>query len=155
MIPSTIQEHLTQHHPGYEHHHHQLAGSAQELAAAEHVTGYRVAKPVIVRVRGQAAIAVVSAAQRVRLGALEEAMGAPVELVPEDEFARWFGPCERGAEPALAMFGLPILVDAHLAGERKIVMPAGTHEDAVVLDVERWLACERAQTVPDLGAPIH
>jgi Ala-tRNA(Pro) deacylase len=155
MIPSAIESHLREHHPGFEHHPHRSSATAQELAAAEHVTGYRVAKPVVVRSGDRAAIAVVSAAQRVRLPALERAMGAPVELVGEAEFAGWFKPCEPGAEPALALFGLPILVDAHLAREERIVMPAGTHEDAVVLDVERWLACERAQTVPELGAPLH
>lgn len=155
MIPSAIEAHLRQHHPGYQHHQHSNAPTAQDLAAAEHVSGYRVAKPVIVRIGDKAAIAVVSAAQRVRLGALEEALGSGVELVAEDEFAPWFAPCERGAEPALAMFGLPILVDAHLARERRVVMPAGTHEDAVVLDVDRWIECEHVQMVPDLAAPPH
>jgi Ala-tRNA(Pro) deacylase len=155
MIPSVIETHLQQHHPGFEHHQHAVAGSAQDLAAAEHVSGYRVAKPVIVKIGGKPAMVVVSAAHNVRLGAIEEAMGAEVQLVPEQEFAAWFTPCERGAEPALAMFGLPILVDAHLASERKIVMPAGTHEDAVVIDVPRWLECEKVQTIPDLAAPLH
>src|SRR5512141_708148 len=146
MIPSVIEAHLQQHHPGFEHHHHRLAATAQDLAAAEHVSGHRVAKPVVVRIGDKAAIAVVSAAQRVRLSALEEAMGSNVELVGEDEFASWFTPCERGAEPALAMLGPPMLVDAHLARETKVIMPAGTRDDAGVREVGRWLECERAQT---------
>lgn len=155
MIPSVIEAHLRQHHAGFQHHHHLAASTAQDLAAAEHVSGYRVAKPVILRIGGDPAIAVVSAAERVRVAALEEAMGKPVELVAEDEFAPWFEPCERGAEPPLAMFGLPILVDAQLAQEPRVVMPCGTHEDAVVVDVPRWLECEHVQAMPDLGAPLH
>lgn len=155
MIPVAIQEHLRQHHPGFEHHPHASAATAQDLAAAEHVTGHRVAKPVVVRIGDAPALAVVSAAERVRLSALEEALGRPVELVPEGEFAAWFTPCESGAEPPLAMFGLPIFVDAELAGARRLLMPAGTHQDAVVVDVDRWLECEQVQTMPDLGAPMR
>jgi Ala-tRNA(Pro) deacylase len=121
----------------------------------EHVSGYRVAKPVVVRIDGDPVIVVVAAAEHVRLGALEEATGRRVELVPEWEFVGWFPACELGAEPPLAMFGLPILVDGTLARADRILMPAGTHEDAVVIDTARWLECEHVQTIPDLGAPLQ
>ena len=42
MIPAMIETHLRERHSVYEHHRHAVAMSAQELAAAEHVTGYRV-----------------------------------------------------------------------------------------------------------------
>lgn len=155
MIPALIEAHLQQHHLGYVLHHHRPASTAQDLAAAEHVTGHCVAKPVVLRMGEQPAIAVVSAAQRVRLSALEEATGLPVELVPESEFAEWFAPCENGAEPPLSVFGLPILVDARIAGEERLLMPGGTHEDSIVVDTGEWMRCEAVQTIPDLGAPMH
>ncbi len=151
MIPATIEEHLRTHHQGYEHHHHTVAMSAQALAQAEHVSGHRVAKPVVVRVGGRRAMAVVSAADRVRLSVLEEATGAPVDLVPEHEMTTWFSSCEIGAEPPFAVFGLPIFVDAQLLQEKRLVMPAGTYEDAVIVDTDEWARCERVQEIPNLG----
>jgi Ala-tRNA(Pro) deacylase len=154
MIPTIVQAHLRQRHPGFEHHVHPAVMTAQELAAAEHVSGRRVAKPVIVKLDGQLAIAVVGATEKLNLAALEEATGTSVELVPEGEFARRFEPCEAGAEPPLAIFGFPIFADERLEREHTLVMPAGTHEDAVLLDAHEWLACEKVQPVANLGLRV-
>ena len=154
MIPIMVEAHLRQKHQGYEHHVHTPAMSAQELAAAEHVSGRRVAKAVILRLDGQLAIAVVGAAEKLNLGAIEEATGMTAELVPELEFAPRFEPCEAGAEPPFALFGLPIFMDEKLERERTLVMPAGTHEDAVLLDTHQWMTCERVQPVANLGVRV-
>lgn len=155
MIPTMIQAHLRLHHQGSEHLTHEAVMTAQDLAAAEHVSGRHVAKSVIVRLDGQLAMAVVAATEKVNLAALEEALGVPAELVAEEEFAPRFEPCEAGAEPAFALFGLPIFVDQKLETERTLVMPAGTHEDAVVLDTREWLNCEKPQAIANLGVRVH
>jgi Ala-tRNA(Pro) deacylase len=152
MIPTTIEAHLRTYHGGFEHLVHESAMTAQDLAAADHVTGYRVAKPVVVRLGGELALAVVSAAEKVALGVLEEATGAQAELVPEAEFAQWFAPCDAGAEPALALFGLPIFADEKFLHADKVLMQAGTHEDSVVLDTHAWIREEKVQPVANLGA---
>jgi Ala-tRNA(Pro) deacylase len=154
MIPRPIESHLRESHRGYEHHTHRTAMSAQELAAAEHVSGHRVAKPVVVSLDGLLAFAVVAAADRVSLAALEEATGRPTELVPESEFSPRFQPCEAGAEPPLAMFGVPIFVDESLLKEKKLVMPGGTHEDAIVLDTGEWMRCEGVTPIAGLGTAM-
>jgi Ala-tRNA(Pro) deacylase len=151
MIPSMVEEHLRQRHHGFEHHLHRAAMTAQELAQAEHVKGRRVAKPVILRLGGELAIAVVAASDKVSLSALEEATGRPAELALESEFEGRFTPCEVGAEPPLAVFGLPIFVDAKLESEPRLVMPGGTHRDAVVLETREWMTCEGVQPVANLG----
>ncbi len=152
MIPALIETHLQSHHSGYEHHRHATAMTAQELAAAEHVSGYKVAKPVVVKLDGKLAFAVVAAAERVSLGMLEEATGAAAELVPETEFAALFTPCDSGAEPPLSLFGIPIFADEKFLHARKVMMPAGTHEDSVVLDTHEWIHCEKVQAIANLGA---
>jgi Ala-tRNA(Pro) deacylase len=151
MIPSMIKAHLHLKHQGFEHHVHPAVMTAQELAATEHVSGRRVAKPVVVRMAGNLALAVVAAPERLNLAALEEATGLRAELVAEDEFASRFEPCERGAEPPLALFGVPIFMDAKLENERTLLLPAGTHEDAILLDTHEWMACEKVQPVANLG----
>jgi len=151
MIPAVVDAHLREWYGAYQHHVHAIAATAQDLAAAEHVSGYRVAKPVVLRLDGELALAVVAATDRVNVGPLEEATNARAELVPEAEFAERFRPCDPGAEPPLAMFGVPIYVDDKLIRERTIVIPAGTHEDAAVIDTSEWIWCERVRTIVNLG----
>ncbi len=154
MIPEPIHRYLAEHHLAYEHLTHGRAVPAQRLAAAEHVPGDRVAKPVVVSLDGQLALAVVGATHRVDLEALRRAAGAErAELVPETAFADRFVPCEAGAEPALRFFGLPLWVDEALLREPWILMRGGTHEDAIRIETRAWLESEQARTVPRLGAP--
>jgi len=154
MIPSTVEAYLRRQHSGFAHHVHPVAMTAQERAAADHVTGKRVAKPVIVRLGGRLVMAVVRATDRLNLAALEEATGDAAELVGERDFAEKFSPCELGAEPPLALFGLPIFVDERLERVPTLVMPAGTHRDAVELDTNAWMRAEHAQPVANLGLPL-
>jgi Ala-tRNA(Pro) deacylase len=121
----------------------------------EHVSGRRVAKSVIVRLDGQLAIAVVGATEKLNLAALEEATGTAAELVPEGEFAARFEPCEAGAEPPFALFGVPIFADERLEREHTLVMPGGTHEDALLLDVHEWMSCEKVTPVANLGLRVR
>jgi Ala-tRNA(Pro) deacylase len=155
MIPEKIEAHLREHHTGFQHRWHRRAVSAQRLAAAEHVAGRKIAKPIIVDLGGQLAIAVVSASHRVNLAALEEATGAPARMVPESQFATLFQPCEPGAEPPLGMFGLPIYVDTELAHQPTLVMRGGTHEDTIEIDTQSWMRCEGARPVRQLGVALQ
>lgn len=151
MIPAIIERHLRERYGSFEHHVHRSAATAQELAAAEHLSGYRVAKVVVLDIGGELAMAVVAAPDRVNVAPLEEATGCAAELVAEPEFSPRFAPCETGAEPPLTIFGVPIFVDDKLLRERKIAMPAGTHEDAVVIDTSEWLWHEHVQPITNLG----
>jgi Ala-tRNA(Pro) deacylase len=152
MIPESIERYLEDHHLPFVHTTHARTVTAQRLAAAEHVPGDRVAKPVVVRIDGEIALAVVAATQRVDVEELAGALGARrVELVPEAEFEGRFAPCEAGAEPPLRLFGLPIYVDASLARMPRIVMRGGTHEDAIEVDTSEWMRSERATPIERLG----
>jgi Ala-tRNA(Pro) deacylase len=152
MIPERIDQYLREHQLPYTHSVHVRAVSAQRFAAAEHVSGDRIAKPVVVTVDGELALAVVAASQKVDTEELRRALGArSVELATEPAFEGRFAPCEVGAEPPLRMFGLPLYVDAALARARRIVMRGGTHEDAIELDTESWLRSEGATPVEHLG----
>lgn len=155
MLPTAVEQHLQAHHTGFKHTAHAEAVTASTLASVEHVTGRRVAKAVVVKLDGRPAIAVVSAAHKLSLAALEEATGASVELAPEQEMAALFQACEPGAEPPLSIFGLPIFVDEALTHQTTLVMPGGTHRDAVELDTHEWMSCESAQPVAQLGVPLQ
>jgi Ala-tRNA(Pro) deacylase len=153
MIPERIERYLVDHHLPFVHTRHVRAIAAQRFAAAEHVPGDRIAKPVVVSVDGELALAVVSATQRVDVDELARALGArEVRLAPESQFEKRFEPCEVGAEPPLRLFGMPIYVDAALARHPRLVMRGGTHEDAIEVGTDDWMSSERATPVEGLGA---
>jgi len=152
MIPEPVARYLSEHHLAYEHSVHRRAVAAQRLAAAEHVAGATVAKPVVVAVDGTLVIAVVSAADKVNVEVLRRVAGARTAvLASETEFAERFAPCEAGAEPPLGLFGLPIYVDASLVQRPWIVMRGGTHEDSLRVDTVAWMRSERVTPVEGLA----
>ncbi|HUL60811.1 MAG TPA: YbaK/EbsC family protein [Anaeromyxobacteraceae bacterium] len=151
MIPALVEAVLQTRYPGFEHRAHATAVTAQGLAAATHVSGRRVAKVVALRVDGELALAVIAATDRLNLAPLEEAIGARAELASEPEFSGRFWPCDAGAAPPLSMFGAPIFVDHKLMREQTLLMPAGTHEDAVALDTGAWAWGEHVQPIVGLG----
>ncbi|MGC3997782.1 MAG: YbaK/EbsC family protein [Anaeromyxobacter sp.] len=152
MIPDPVDHYLHTHHPSCEHSSHLRAVTAQRVAAAEHVSGTRLAKPVVVRLGERLVLAVIGADRKLDLEVLSAVCGGlPAELAPEQTFAERFAPCEPGAEPPLNMFGLPLYVDAALAREPWVVMRAGTHEDTVRMSTDEWLEQEDARVVEGLG----
>jgi Ala-tRNA(Pro) deacylase len=155
MIPERIESYMREHRLPYVHTTHVRAVAAQRFAAAEHVPGDRIAKPVVVSIDGQLALAVVSANQKVDVDELRHALGANrVDLVPEPQFEGRFAPCEVGAEPPLGLFGLPIYVDAALARAPRLLMRGGTHEDALEVDTHAWMRSEGAMPIERLGGFI-
>ncbi len=154
MIPASIESHLKNHHLSYQHHVHARAVPAQRLAAAEGVSGYQVAKTIVLNIDGELAIAVIAAAQRLDRDALEMALGtSDIQTAPEETFVDRFQPCEPGAEPPLCLFGLPIYVDATLAKEPSLMMRGGTHTDALQVITDAWIRAEQAVPIEGLGTP--
>ncbi len=152
MIPERIESYLKARHLTFEHRLHHRTVPAQMLAAAEHVSGGRIAKTVVVSLDGSLAIAVVPATEKVDLEALARATGsASVQIVPEASFAERFWPCEAGAEPPLGLFGMPIYVEKVLSREPSLIMRGGTHEDAISIDTAAWMSSEHVQIVEGLG----
>jgi Ala-tRNA(Pro) deacylase len=152
MIPVPIQDYLREHHIWFEPRPHRRAVAAQRLAAAEHVSGNQVAKVVVVRADGDLVMAVISASQHLNAERLRQVLGArQLMLAAEDAYSTHFQPCETGAEPPLALYGMPIFVDGTLALQPRLLMRAGTHEDAVEIYTDDWLLSERVRIVDGLG----
>lgn len=156
MIPAEVSVYLRNRSLFFYAHSHPRAVTMQEVARSEHVPGRRTAKPVVVALDGQLALAVVSASQRVDLDRLAEAAGVRhAEIVPEFAFAQLFFPCEPGAEPPLAMFGLPIYADEDLLAQPWLLMRAGSHVDSIEVLTASWMASEDVRPVRHLGIAEH
>ena len=124
----------------YEKHTHVKTYTAQGLAHEEHVSGYLVAKPVIVKGGSGFAMCVLSAPQHLDLRLAAEALGeSKVQLATEAEMAEVFKDCELGAEPPVgSMFGLKTVMDETLREDEFLVMQSGSHTESIKLRREDW-----------------
>ena len=122
--------------------HHPARYTAQEVAAAEHITGEEVAKVVVVKADDAFAMCVLPATYVLDMKRAKKALGAKsVRLATEEEIGGLFPDCEVGAMPPFgAEYNLPVYVEEHLSGDEQILVPAGTHEDSVLL---AWADYER------------
>jgi Ala-tRNA(Pro) deacylase len=129
---------------------HSPAYTAQEIAAAAHVGGYEMAKTVVVKLDGKLALAVLTAAEKLDLRALEEIAGARhAALATEAEFGHAFPGCELGAMPPFGnLYGMEVFVSPRLAADREIAFNAGSHTELIRLayrDFERLVRPRIAQ----------
>jgi Ala-tRNA(Pro) deacylase len=124
----------------YEKHLHPVAYTAQGLANVEHVSGYQVAKPVVVKCRAGFAMCAVAAPKQLDLKRVAAVLQEDdVRLANEAEMATLFPDCELGAEPPVGtLFGLKTVMDARLKDDEFVVMQAGTHREAVKIRREDW-----------------
>jgi Ala-tRNA(Pro) deacylase len=127
--------------------HHPQAYTAQEVARREHVSGHRVAKVVVVVADGRPVELILPASRRVNLGRVRSVLGArEARLATEEEMAACFRDCEVGAIPALRHWqDVAVLMDQALNVEGDIVFQAGTHQDAVRLNLRDWYEMVRPQ----------
>ncbi len=125
---------------GFEKHTHAVTYTAQHLADSEHVSGYMVAKPVVVKSPSGYAMCVLAAPKRLDTQRVARTLHeSEVRLATEAEMAELFPDCELGAEPPVgALFGLKTLMDAQLKDDAYLVMQAGTHREAIKMRREDW-----------------
>lgn len=131
---------LQQHGIKYEKDVHAKTYTAQELAHEEHVSGYMVAKPVIVKTASGFVMCVLPAPRHVSLTRVAELLGEKhVRLASESEMADLFPGCELGAEPPVgSMFGMKTVMDTELQEDESLVMQAGSHTEAIKIRREDW-----------------
>jgi Ala-tRNA(Pro) deacylase len=128
-----VKNYLDLQHVPYQHHVHSTAFTAQQLAAAERISGTLVAKTVVVKADDQFLMAVLPATAKVDTAALKSALNArELELATEREFQELFPDSDVGAMPPFGnLYELPVCAEESLARAEEIVFNAGTHEDAI------------------------
>jgi Ala-tRNA(Pro) deacylase len=138
MVPNRILAYLDAQDVPYFVRTHPRAVSSQYLAESLHVSGYDIAKTVLFEVDGQRWIGLIPGAARFNADSVRSALNArSVRLLDEREFQTAFPDCELGAEPPFGgLYMMPVLMDMSLRERDRIVVRAGTHEDAL----ELWTA---------------
>ncbi len=114
---------------------HADAFTAQDLAAAEHIPGRKVIKPVVVRADGQFVMCALPAPYRIDMAELKQQLQVEaVELADEHSLRSLFEDCELGAAPPIGrLYGMPTLMDESLFADDTVTFQAGTHSDAVTM----------------------
>lgn len=132
-ILTKLREHLDRNNVQYEVISHRQAFTAQEVAAAEHISGKELAKVVMMRSGKNFLMVVLPAPNRVDLEKAKGALGLPdLTLATEEEFAGLFPQCEPGAMPPFGnLYNLPVYVDQLLTKDDVVIFNAGNHTQTV------------------------
>ena len=155
MIPVRIARHLASAGIRYEHHVHDRAVTAQELAESLGVGGYQVAKTVLLHGDARMWMAVVPGPEVVDLHRAAQALHvATIRLVEEADMVLLFPDCEVGAEPPLgSLYRVPVVLDKDLAEEPRMTFRAGSHDEAVSMASADFIRLERP-LIADIAVPI-
>lgn len=133
-MPATrLREFLDSHNIKYLSISHSKAFTSQEVAESAHISGWELAKTVIVKLDDTLAMAVLPASLKIDLDLLKQTTGATVvTLATEDEFRETFPECETGAMPPFGtLFKMNTFVDQRLREDEQIAFNAGTHTELI------------------------
>jgi Ala-tRNA(Pro) deacylase len=132
-LPERLRSFLDSAQAGYTVTVHNKAFTAREVAAAEHLPPREMAKTVVLFGDAEYHMIVIPASKLLDFQELRPVLGlAQARLATESELGRLFPDCELGAMPPFgSLYGLPVYLDAGLAGEPAIAFNAGTHREVV------------------------
>jgi len=126
---------------------HRDAFTAQEQAAASHISGRSWAKVVIIKERDGYAMTVLPACCVADLNRLKGLIGhGPIRLASLEEILGVIPDSEPGAvAPFGGRYGLPVFLDRELLREREIAMSAGDHHTAIRMRADEFLRLASAR----------
>jgi len=124
---------------------HSRAVTGQEIAHVLGISGWRVAKCVLVEADRKRWMVVLPAPEQVSLHRLASVLKAgQLRLLNESELEDLFPDCEVGAEPPFgSLYNLPVIIDRRLAMMGAMIVRAGSHEEALAIPVEDYLRVEQ------------
>jgi Ala-tRNA(Pro) deacylase len=119
---------------------HRTSYTAQEMAAALHIPGGRIAKVVVVHAGDRFVMTVLPAHLQADLDRLAKILRtAKVRLATEEEMRRIFPDAEVGTElPFGFLYGLEVVLDVSLMSSDKITFAAGNYKDAIQMDLSDY-----------------
>ncbi|MCE2570476.1 aminoacyl-tRNA deacylase [Motilimonas eburnea] len=141
MIQTKLHRLLQAHHVSYYIAEFSPAYTSQHRAENAHVTGFALAKAVIINQDEHLAMVVVPAPYKLDIHALAKEIGASrVLLACEQEFMPLFSQCELGAIPPLGpLFHLPVYMAKALESQPWVYFNAGAHEQMIKMRIDHFL----------------
>jgi Ala-tRNA(Pro) deacylase len=142
-----LDELLEKNHINYRCYNHPPTYTALETAEVLHVTGYELAKTVILKLDGQYVMAVLPSCELVDLTRFKQQTGVDqIMLATEVEFSDFAPLCDSGCIPAIGnLFGLSVYVSTTLAEDEVISFNAGSHTEDIRMSFRdfEWLVQPR------------
>ena len=150
-----LREYLDEKKVRYEVSSHREAFTAQDIAAALHVPGQKLAKVVMIKSGERFVMAVLPATWKIDMEKMKKVLNsADVRLATENEFKDLFPACDVGAMPPFGnLYNLDVYVDKSLTEDREIVFQAGTHVDTVNMNYQDFVTLVKP-VVADFGKHI-
>jgi Ala-tRNA(Pro) deacylase len=130
-----VKQYLKQHRVAFDVLRHPRTETAMGTVDMLKVPEQNFAKTVVLKADGRPVIAVVQAPFQVDPVEVKNCLGAGVvELADEAELESYFSDCETGAIPPFGShYGMPTVVDTHLAEDEYIVFNGNTHDEAIAM----------------------
>ena len=101
-------------------------------ARASHISGYEMAKSVILEDEQGYVMAVVPATEHVKIREINQLLNRHLGLATESELGQLFNDCELGAIPPVGQaYGMETVVDSSLDDCEDVYFEAGNHEDLI------------------------
>jgi Ala-tRNA(Pro) deacylase len=156
-IPTNISMYLDSQHVSYQSRTHAPAYTAQGIAQAQHLSGKKLAKVVmIIADENKLVMAVLPANCRVDLDRLGQLLNAKtIRISTEEEFEDIFPDCELGAMPPFGnLYHLEVWVDGSLKSHNDICFNAGTHADVIQMDFQDFFRLVQPN-IASFGVLLH
>ena len=128
---------------------HQRVYTAQEVAAAQHVSGKELAKVVMIKVGSEPTMMVLPASFMVDMDKLKTLFhGKRVKLAREEEFQGLFPDCEIGAMPPFGnLYDMRVYADKSLSEDEKIAFNSGSHTELIQLSYNDFVGLVKPEIV--------
>ena len=138
-IASTLAEYLGKSGTIYSVMRHPHSSSSLNTAEAAHVSGKRLAKPVVLKDQQGYVMAIIPATSKARLGIISNMMNRQLGLASESDFAELFKDCEVGAVPVIGKaYGMEMIWDDELATAPEIYCESGDHETLIEMNCKQF-----------------
>ena len=141
-LPARLKAFLASQRVSHEVHKHPVAYTAQEIAAAQHLSGRQLAKCVVVKTDRGCVLAVLRAVDLIDLKRLKALLNTKrLTIANERDIKSLFPDIEIGAMPVFGqLYDVPVVMDRALGESETIACNAGTHTETMSVayrDVER------------------
>lgn len=148
-LPKKLTKFLKKHKVYYEVQVHPQTFTALETAEADHISGKKLAKVVMLKTEGKDAMVVLPSNRTVDLFKLSTVLGTQdVRVEEEMEFKDLFPDCETGAMPPFGkLYGMPCYADRSLSEEEELYFNAGNHLETIKVSTTDFLRVSKAVLV--------
>lgn len=150
-VAMTLKEYLDMNDFEYEVIEHLPATSSMRSAEEAHVTGDKVAKPILLGDDDSYLLAVIPASHRLDIDRLNQLMARGLVIMNENELDVTFMDCERGAIPPTGdLYGVDTIIDPALLEKEDVYFESGDHKQMIHMsgeDFRRLLENAQKHTV--------